>query len=192
MTLLIANGSTKCDVNLWDTWWGWSLTSPSDQADMRKQECGDGQPGFVTSSRTDHDGSGLLPHHLQTLACTKGKKGRLETQGDDKRCRMCGRAAKGVSRAYSTQGNSFLLEEVWRPKTQCSKFSRSWLAHSVCLLVCGWYPEDRLEVVPKARQKAFQTFETHAGSGGLQSDPEGNLEKGTLCTALERLSTISS
>ena len=65
--------------------------------------------------------------------------------------------------AYLTQGNSRLLEEGFRAAMQWRAAPRSWLACSACPLDWGWYPDERLAVVPSARQEAFHTWEMNWG-----------------------------
>ena len=64
---------------------------------------------------------------------------------------------------YSTQGRCRLQEAGLLVVTQRRVTSRAWLARSACLLVWGWYPDDRLTVAPIHRQKARQTPEVNWG-----------------------------
>ena len=90
---------------------------------------------------------------------------------------------------------------------QSRAVSRSWLACSVWPLDCGCYPDERLTVVPSARQNFFQTLDVNLGplsmlagipwiwntwftSSSAVSVAEGSLGRPPKCTALENRSTI--
>lgn len=62
--------------------------------------------------------------------------------------------------AYSNLGHAPALGGVRPLRREDSKL---WLARSACPLYCGWWPKERLEEVPRARQNAFQTCKVNWG-----------------------------
>ncbi len=65
--------------------------------------------------------------------------------------------------AYSALPRNCFQEFWWPWQKVCRKHLISWIFLSVCPLVCGWYPEERLTVTSRREKNAFQTREINWG-----------------------------
>ncbi len=65
--------------------------------------------------------------------------------------------------AYSAQPIKWFQECWWPWQKVLRKHPISWIFLSVCPLVCGWYPDDRLTVTPRSLRKFFHTLEMNWG-----------------------------
>ena len=65
--------------------------------------------------------------------------------------------------AYSTQCRSWAQEVGELETRHLRDVSRYWFTHSVCPLVCGWYPDDRLGRAPIRRKNSDKKQEENWG-----------------------------